>query len=795
MTAAILQSTSAGIASDLTTFVVLRWERVDGVVGYRLYRAEAGSVGGRSRLISGRTPVGVPQSARELRAIVRPGTQEWDTLASLLAAAAGAGTPVDPAAAFDRGLSDAERSLIQAAAQASLTMGRIAGVAYIDRDVQPDVTYTYELHGVDAGGATSVLAQGVPVTAGWFKLPDSPSGVTTQAGDRRVLVLWNRNPYAATFAVERATSSGGPYARVNRLPIAYDIDHGLDGLPLTAAQPGFLDIGAWNADGEPTTHDVAGTPISGPDTGITYFYRVASVDELDRQGPWSSPVAASPTRSVAPMAPDELQVTPDTSATGLVVQWRTVTRNVENHAFVHQGTFDTHQLYRVYRADTRDELEDIAGLPGHLATTVSANPNDTTRPVQEWHDTDPVLRPAYGTRTFFYRVRVHDAFGIPSAPSAVIGAAVPDIIPPGPTTIVRADGHADHIRLEWNPNSELDVAGYQVFRGVCDHGYLYVPGVVRTPDDNSDGPVDDGDDQRECDMSLVGDVTVGDARAMIAVDGVVSFEDYSIPSRSPLCYAYWVRAYDFAGNLYEGNGRGCPAGHHEYRCAALRNRMPPQAPVITGLRARNRSVLIEWVAAPEQDLRAFHVYRSDRELDPPTFLACIFTDGTVSTTPWVGTIPSCTVVPAAPSPLASRGSYLDDTAAPHRIYWYRVAGVDWLGNESSGVNRLDLPASSTFTYTSNLPATPTILTQVPPTTSTCGLTVTWTPPFDPSAIQGYVVFRGTANGAFRQVSDILTTTSFTDATARRGIDYLYRIQAIDHTGTLSEPSPPTLHRY
>ena len=39
------------------------------------------------------------------------------------------------------------------------------------------------------------------------------------------------------------------------------------------------------------------------------------------------------------------------------------------------------------------------------------------------------------------------------------------------------------------------------------------------------------------------------------------------------------------------------------------------------------------------------------------------------------------------------------------------------------------------------------------------------------------------------------STSFTDVTARRGVDYFYLVQAIDHAGTLSEPSPPLLHRY
>jgi hypothetical protein len=206
-------------------------------------------------------------------------------------------------------------------------------------------------------------------------------------------------------------------------------------------------------------------------------------------------------------------------------------------------------------------------------------------------------------------------------------------------------------------------------------------------------------------------------------------------------------------------------------------------------------VLVEWMSSPVQDLRAFHVYRSDAELDPPRFLACVFTDGTVSATPWKGLVPSCDDVPAVPDPLAARGAYLDDTAEPHHVYWYRVSALDWLGNESDGSTIEDIPSSSTFAYTSDLPTTPTVL---PPTTSAsanCGLDVAWGPAFDAATLQGFVVFRAAAGDPYRQVSGIVADNAFTDLTARRGVDYLYCVQSIDLIGLLSQPSLPVLHRY
>jgi hypothetical protein len=788
---ALLQATSAGIAGDGSTYVVLRWEAIDGVEGYNLYRRIAGSQSRPARPINGRRPITPPSSARQLRAVVPEGSPEWEGLARGFTAAArstGSLELANPAVSFERGLTERELHLVRATAQANLAMGHAAGLAYTDRGVKADEHYLYELRGVLADGRERRLAIDVPVWAGHFRLPDAPSGVTTQAGDRRALVLWNRNPYAATFVVQRATSPGGPFQQVNPKPVAYDMDSGLDGQPLAAPQPGFLDIGAWDADGHPTSHQVEGGDVYGPDNGTTYWYRIASRDPLDRVGQWSTAVAATPVRSLPPMAPDDLQVLPTTAADGLVVTWRKVTRNVENHQLP-----DTSQTSYVYRAETREALEDVAALPSYLVATRWADPQDPTTPLVSWTDLDPALVPPYGTKPFFYRIRVADPYGDLSAPSAVITAAVPDTTPPGPTDLIRVMGAPDHIRVEWKPNPERDLAGYQIYRGVCDRGFIYRPGVTHEKDKEG-RVVTHGESRYPCDVTLVGDVPLGDANAMYAADGSIWFEDFSVPAGSPLCYGYWVRAYDQAGNLYPGDN-GCPARPEEYRCARLREKTPPPVPVMTGLRAHNNGVLVEWISSPVPDLRAFHVYRSDTELDPPRFLACIFTDGTVSATRWMGLVPSCDDVPAVPDPLAARGSYLDATAVPHHVYWYRVSALDWLGNESDGSHLEDVPSSSTFTYTSDLPVTPSVFPPPPPASAGCGLEVTWSPTFDPAALQGFVVFRAASGMPYRQVSGILEANTFTDPTARRGVDYLYCIQSIDHSGFLSRPSLPVPHRY
>jgi len=789
--AAILQATAAEVAKDGSTYVVLRWEAVDDVVGYNLYRSVEGEPPSESQPINGSTPISPPTSGKRLRELVAEDSSEWRALSRAhdIGAASGPGASglTDPAA-LERGLNPDSLRLVRAAAQANLAMGQVAGLAYTDREVKAEVRYLYELRGVRKDLTEFQLAVDVPIWAGHFILPDPPSGIAIQAGDRRALVLWNRNPYAATYIVQRGASAGGPFQRVNPKPVAYDVEAGLDGLPLPAPQPGFLDIGAWDANGGPTSHLVEGVSVAGPDNGSKYWYRVASRDTLDRAGPWSAAVDGTPVRSLSPMAPDELQVSPTTSADGLVVTWRKVTRNVENHQLP-----DISQTNYVYRAETRAALEDLITLPTHLVATItSANPQDVTTPLVSWVDTDPALVPPYGTKPFFYRVRVADPFNNLSAPSAVISGTVPDTRAPGPTALTGASGAVDHIRVEWKPNTEPDLAGYQIYRGVCDRGFIFVPGI--THDVNKEGQVTTGGESRfRCDMTLVGDVPLAEANKLWALDGSIWFDDFSVPEDSPLCYGYWVRGYDLSGNLYDGKN-GCPRPG-EYLCARLREETPPPAPVMTGLRARNKGVLVEWVGSPVQDLHAFHVYRSDAELDPPRFLACVFTDGTVSATPWKGLMPSCADVPAVPDPLAARGSYLDATADPHHVYWYRVSALDWLGNESDGSAIEDIPSSSTFAYTSDLPVTPAVQPPTAPVGVGCGLDITWGPTFDPVSLQGFVVFRAATGDAYRQVSGIIAANSFTDATARRGVDYLYCVQSIDLIGMLSQPSLPVLHRY
>ena len=774
----VMQATSSAAERDGTSFAAFSWTQHPDAVGYNLYRVVAGSAPPRRlRPINGNRPVAPVTTCAQLTKLVARDTPEWNALTSGLTALAArrnpATEPVDPCAALERGLTKEEELVFDTLAGSSLNVCLARGLAYIDRGLTVDEQYLYELRGVLEDGSEIGLVVGVPVWGGRFVLPDPPSGLSLLAGDRRVLALWNRNPYAYSFAVQRSTAAGGPFQMVNPQPVKYDVDSDLDGQPISPPRPGYLDYQYWSTDGLPESHVVDGEVVVGPENDTTYYYRVASRDGLGRLGAWSPALPATPRRTTLPMAPDSLQVSPQLSPPGLVLSWRKVTFDVDNHQLP-----DSTQSYAVYRATSREDLEDLSSLPARKVGSITADPQDPTTATLSWTDTDPILVPPYGQTTFFYRLRCTDPYEHTGAPSAVIAGCVPDTTPPGPTQVLGAEGFADYITVYWKPNTEPDLAGYQIYRGVCDLGSIYVPPRSK----------------ERCDVSLVGQVSLADSEAMLAASGRIQFEDHSVPAGSPICYAYWVRAYDFAQNLYQGH-HGCPASRSEYTCMRLHERTPPPPPIVTGLRARDNGVLLEWIASPVQDLRAFHVYRSAHEHEPPVFLACVFTDGTVSPTPWRGLQPVCADIPAVPNPVAAHGQYLDSTAVPHEVYWYRVSALDWLANESDAAALDNLPSSSTFTYTNDLPATPALLPQTDVAVVGCGLDVQWGPTFDSGELEGFVVFRSTAGAPYRQVSGVLPANGFSDGSARRGVDYWYCVQSVDKVGTLSVPSVPVLHRY
>jgi len=807
-----LMSATTQVLQDGTTNVVLYWKPAEGVFGYNLYRRNISESKMPDKPVNGGTLIqSQPQRARD----------RWQLLQDAVYTERRQKKPVYSKSATGLGLSEKEEEMFDALALLDFEMRLAMGLGFVDGNVKKDEEYVYQLKGVQEDKSEILLSKEVKVQAGHFLLPNSPSSIRTMSGDHKVLILWDRNndpeTPAYSYKVKRAERRPtGIYRIINDRQILFDITEDLDNRPLGPPRggespadklkmspygpptPGFLDFQRWSKEGLPESHFVKGEWIEGPENGVTYYYMVASVDILDRVGGWSGAYPATPVDRTPPMSPQDLRADPyvDPQAPGLsklALSWRKVTEDAEGHRD------EESRIYKIYKSRVYEDLENFDSSTSAYAQ-VDAPLEDPPDMRLVWIDDDPLDDKGkgtwYGDQYVWYRVCCEDPHGNLSAPSALIQGTVLDITPPGTTNIKGSEGKQKYIRITWWKNSEPDVAGYQIYRTICDKGFPYQEAEpsqeeARPPKSTTTS------NKKGCDFALIGEVLAEKTQD----DGNYAYEDHSLPEGSPLCYAYWVRAFDKNRNLHQGTPEGCPKDPQEYICERLAEETPPEVPVISGLYAKNNSILVKWIASPIQDLYAFHIYRSEKEDEcarERDWVGCVFKkDGKTSETRWTGVDRvDCKEISVVPDPTTASREFLDTGVKPNKVYWYRVSALDWLGNESEGKDLTVIPAVSTFTYSSDKPETPTVLPCEESKTEGCGLIVRWEPKYDSGKVEGFVVFRSTAiAGNYRQVSPIVKGNEFSDKSAIKSTKYWYRVQAVGERGKFSEPSQPLPYEY
>ena len=657
--------------------VVLTWPPDTSVHRFNLYRRVAGQPAYPTTPLNS-TPLAVMTDCAAIQAVIPIGSDDWNFLRYGLGD--GPPSPFNPCAIATIAPGSAKEATLQFLARARWRIAAIAGQGYRDTTAVSGTAYQYQLRGVNAVGTeTGVLFTNVTLTAGAPAALAAPADLSAAAGDSRVLVLWGQQIEAAGFGVFRATAAAGPYQRVNEASFLTQVTQNLDGNPIPASN-GFLDIRSWDPSGNPTTHLVQGMPIDGPANAVTYFYRIASLDLLGQPGQMSAAyVSATPADTTPPAAPSGVAVTAVNTESRLEVQWNIVEHDVEGHR-------ETAALagYRLFRYESQNAAPatgiQVGGLilpPGAGQTFVVAS------------DSDPGLRPPFGEKTFWYRVEAQDAVGNVSARSAAISGHLTDITPPAPPKNLAAEGFDDLIRLRWTANTEPDLDAYQIYRSLCHNGVCNPcePGprgvVVLAKQPESRGPDSkDGleaeaqatedaaakqDEQQEkqevCGgpYALIGTVSRAEAAAMGAI---VTFDDRTIPAGSPLCYSYWIKALDLSQNRSGAWPVPDPATEKTV-CQRLRDKTPPDPAIISGLFARDRAILVEWVGPPVQDVRAYHVYRSASTAGPYTWVGGMTVEppplpAKVLTAPYTApALVSCDIIPLVTIESMSVGSFLD----------------------------------------------------------------------------------------------------------------------------------------
>jgi len=721
------------------------------------------------------TPIARMTSCAEIQAVIPMGSDDWNLLSSGLAQN---NVPFDPCSIWTIVPGSALEQRLEFLVRANWRIAVVAGQAFVDTGVTAGTTYTYKLRGLDAlGNEIGPAFPDASVKAGSPVPIAAPPSVSATAGDYRVLLLWGDQPQAAGFLVMRATNVAGPYHQVNASPLVTRISNGVDGSPLASPANGFLDIQRWDTNGLPDTHIVTGVAIDGPKDGITYYYRVSSIDVLGQAGPSSASVSAMPVDSTPPTTPSGVTVTALDPQNQIQVRWTASTLDVDGHVDSSGVTG-----YTVFRYDAENALlasgVQIGGVVPQPGPSVQA---------ASVVDSSANLRPQYGEKTYWYRVRAVDAKGNTSAYSAAVGGHLKDITPPDPPKNLTAEGFDTYIELKWSANTEQDLDHYEIFRSYCHNG----KSNPCDPSDRRQVAVNEESSKGKIPCTgeylPVGSVSYTQAKTM---GTSVSFRDQTIPKNSPVCYSYWIKAYDQVQNM--SGTWPFPSSNEQTVCQRLRDRTPPDPAIISGLFARESGIRVEWIAPPVQDIRAYQVYRADQETGPYKFVGGMTVEPP-PTPPHILTSPyqppplvKCDTIPLITIDSMSMGSFTDETAVAKTIYWYKVLGVDQNGNESPVAKAVPM---STFTYTSAPPSAPLITAVTASTSTPFELVVSWTPAFNAATTQGFAVFRSDSQaGLYRQVGTVLKASEFHDNVVVKNVTYWYKIVRLDISGQVSQPS-------
>lgn len=174
--------------------------------------------------------------------------------------------------------------------------------------------------------------------------------------------------------------------------------------------------------------------------GARYAYQIESVNRRGVVGPPSPEAGALITVEIE--APSDLRAEPSERTVRL--SWTAPTRRADG------SVLDSVPSYNIYRGTKTGQ---------HDPRPVNREP---VRAV-EFNDSDLV-----NDRTYYYSVRAVENLEPPwqeGLPSVEVSAAPVDLTPPAPPRGVRAiPGPGALVALSWEPNQELDLLGYLVYR-------------------------------------------------------------------------------------------------------------------------------------------------------------------------------------------------------------------------------------------------------------------------------------------------------------------------------------------
>ncbi|MFC1943115.1 fibronectin type III domain-containing protein [Chloroflexota bacterium] len=501
---------------------------------------------------------------------------------------------------------------------------------YIDTGLYGGGTYYYVVTAVDSGSNESGDSDEDDATANNIA-PAAPTSVNATAGDELISLDWadNIETDLTGYNVYRGTTTGNCTDKIGSL----------------VATSNYTDTGLYG--------------------GGTYYYVVTAVDNATAESGNSNEDSAT-ANDVAPAAPAGLVATPGDKQVSL--DWD------DNNESDLAG-------YDIYRGlSTGNYTEQIESL------WTSSNYTDTG---------------LTGGVTYYYAVKAVDSGSNESGYSDEANATPTDPPPAAPTGLVATPGDKQ-VSLDWNDNSEGDLDGYDIYRGLSTGNYTQIESLwassnytdtgltggityyyavkavdlasyesgysdeaTATPTDQppaapagltatpGDGLVNlDWDDNTEGDLDgydIYRGLSTGNYTQIESLWASSNYTDVGLTGG--ITYYYAVKAVDLAS--YESSYS------NEASAAPVDN--PPVAP--TGLVATrgNQKVYLNWNDNTDGDLDGYNVYRSESDGGPygSKINGSLVTDS----------------------------DYLDTGRTGGVTYYYVVTAVDLGSNESGNSNQ------------------------------------------------------------------------------------------------------------
>ncbi|MBN2326521.1 MAG: hypothetical protein JXR73_05145 [Candidatus Omnitrophica bacterium] len=763
-------ATNDAIPRLVQPYVVITWPSSALYTQYNLYRKTSAFENYPEYPLNEKAPISILEDCEEIKAWISEGGADWELIANTIGSE---DDPYDPCAIAEIPHSSPQFERLQMLARSNWKIAVIAGQGYQDLAVKDGVAYYYQLRGLNIRSREEVVLGEASIVAGSPTPLPEPANISAIADDSKVLVLWDDVDNAAGYIIYRSTSAlfASPQ-RVNDATIPARFTHDLQGVTIPVSS-GFVDYMVWDDYGNPIPRDVRGVDVTGPFNGETYYYKASALDMLGYEGALSSSMAsATPADMTPPMTPHDVQINANDPLNQLEVRWSRVEYDVLGHAE------DSVQGYRVYRYQDPNEATSAVMVGGLIPQAL---------PGFEFVsliDNDPILRPPYGEQTFWYRIKCIDSSGNESALSAAASGYLNDVTPPASPRGVKAEGFENFIRIMWDPNSEPDLDGYLIYRSLCEFGEWTCISEY-------------GQERREKDreklcpefFKLVGYVSKAEADAFVEAGEPPQFDDGSVSSEAPICYAYLVKAIDRSQN--ESGSLPPNPAEEIIVCQRIRDRTPPDPAIVSALLARDNAIFIEWIGEPIQDIAAYHVYRSEKEDGPYVWVGGMTVERPSSpaaplAAPYAPpSFVGCEDIALVPQENMSIGELYDKAVDPKMIYWYKVLGIDLNGNESKVE---DAVAVSTFTFSTQTPPAP-VISSVSVQAPDCALSLEWTPAFNASNQRGFIVFRSrSSTGQYLQISDLVQDSRYVDPHVISGVEYWYKVLLIDRRGNLSSLS-------